>query len=158
MKHVLVNGSFCIALLWSASGEAGNIDRRTTWRKPGVSFQDYIADARACGTRGGMADVRSSANGRTALTALETSDRLVNMAIAEGEKAIRNALRYNRQVIDPERQIDHVQEERVSDVEKCLMDRGYAEIRLSNAEQRTLRTLKIGSGERRRYLHAIASR
>jgi hypothetical protein len=42
-------------------------------------------------------------------------------------------------------------------LEACLIERGYVKFELTGSQNRKLRKLEVGSLERRRYLHSLAS-
>ena len=163
-KRVLLVAAVALALAPAPAWAARPID---SWGKAGVSFEEYRADAIACGRSAYYADVSETDHAKAFVHAtrrLEAADdhgmgppgvgtpadmhRMVQLG-AQSEM-IRSSIR-------PEKLMRELQAALVSIVERCLEERGYSRFRLTREQQRDLRRLKKGSPERHRFLHTLAA-
>ena len=162
-KHALL-AAVALVLAPAPAWAAQPID---SWGKAGVSFEDYRADAVACGRSAYYADVSETDHAKAFVQAtrrLEAADdHGMGPALATPEEDMYRMAELGarsemiRSSIRPEKRMRELQAALVSIVERCLEDRGYSQFRLTREQQRALRRLKPGSPERHRFLHALAS-
>lgn len=157
-----------------------------SWGKPGVSFENYRADAIACaraaydldvgGTEAAAilrdasrkidtiaeTGVPDSGNQQSDIfpsagaAAASTLDMSYNPAI---ERSIEVSHRIGRTVAAarPELQMRRVAELQAATLADCLHARGYHRFRLTRDQQHALDRLRPGKPERRRFLYDLAS-
>lgn len=160
-------GAALIALLAAGTPlEAAKRKPIESWGKPGVSFEQYRADAIACAERGYYLDIAQTDDAKAFVRgSRELDDATQSTAVAGPsadpiDDAVRRANAYEqiRRGVEPERRIDNLRTVLQSAVDSCLRARGYAKFTLTAAQRRQLGKLPIGSPQRRTYLYEIASR
>lgn len=143
--------SISLAALLPATS-AGAADRisaghKLSWGKPGVSIEQYWTDSSQCGHEAAAIDLSNTDPGK----ALVYASRIMDNASTGGN------LIGPAQLVHPEVQWNRAATLMQQALEKCLMERGYVKFRLTDGQARKLRKFEIGSLERRRYLHSLAS-
>lgn len=166
-----------LAVLALAAGCASTSGPATSWGKPGVSMVDYRIDSGQCAiiaassnplvdgdgagglrgsnqqgvvNRGGDAAVASGANNSgDSGTPTPTSGNFYRDAPPD-DMVQRAANQQRAQELALRRARDQA-------LENCLVERGYREFRLTEAQRAHLATLPEGSEERRVYLHGLGA-
>lgn len=128
-----------------------------SWGKPGVTLDEYRADAVACGVQGAFHDVSKTEPAKAVIAAQEWNDRNLNMPMNGAGMDMAEQQQRMVQRFRPEQRLAQVQTLLVSQTERCLFDRGYHPFRLTKEQDRTLRRLKLGSPARHTYLHGLAA-
>ena len=145
-----------------------------SWGKAGISFAQYRQDALDCGKQGYLLDISktddakafvtaskqldSTSTGAAAPTTIDSSPGAPNM-----DNSVDQMVEYANQrqhIVDSVHQderVRHIKQTLVSEVEKCLIGRGYAKFRLTDEQRKQLSKLKAGSDERKQYLYGLAS-
>jgi hypothetical protein len=121
--------------------------RSVSWGKAGVSLETYRTDAIACGRQAAALDLRDTAPAKS----LVLASRLIENA-TDVESAS-NAM----WIASPERNIGKAGDLIKAALDQCLIDKGYRQFRLSDAQRKRLAKLPTGSLERHTYLHSLAS-
>ena len=120
-----------------------------TWGKPGVSYEDYRADATAC-LRAAVA---------TDLTGTEPAEALV-LASRRIETAMNSDPWSVAQVTDmarPDLSIRQARDIIQGRLNHCLVEHGYHRFRLTDEQRRQLNRFSLRQPERQVYLHSLAS-
>ncbi len=132
-----------------------------SWGKPGVTLDAYRADAVACGREGYYLDVSNTEAAKVfkqASSQLENNEASLGMT-GDVDRAIQIANDSSR-IVERTRPAQRIKEVRAllqDTVSSCLQARGYTQFQLTTAQQRHLRSLKLGSPARHAYLHGLAS-
>jgi hypothetical protein len=148
---------FVALIAIATAGAAGAAPPMLSWGKPGVTLEQYRTDAVDCGVKGAFHDVSGAEPTKAFIAAQEWNDRNLNMAMQGAgmdpvEQQSRMVQRFR-----PGKRIEEVQAILVTQTERCLFDRGYQPFRLTKAQDKALRRLKLGSPARHAYLHALAA-
>jgi hypothetical protein len=156
---------------------------QTSWGKLGVSFEQYRADAVACGRKGYYRDVSHSQAARIFRAASQQIDTIVDTGPAPVDKwqteqidpsqGAASLSRYeeapvhfvdvgNRisQVVAgtrPEVRMAEVGQLLQSTVDRCLAARGYQRFQLTPDQQKQLGKLRPGTAQRQAYLYGLAT-
>lgn len=154
-----------VALLASEPVAAEIKAIRESWGKPGVGFDQYRADAIACGHAGYDRDIADTDAAKAFVTASNQYDSTLNgtyqpMPDQSPQDALQvyaSRLGQIKAGLDPERRMKEIGDLQQSTVDGCLMQRGYRRFRLTEDQRRRLAKLKIGSPERHDYLYRLAS-
>lgn len=120
-----------------------------SWGKPGVSFEEYRADATAC--------LRAAA--ATDLTGTEPAEALI-LASRRVETALNSDPWSVAQAIDaarPDLSIRQARDIIQARLDHCLAEHGYHRFRLTDAQRRQLNHFNLRQPERQVYLHSLAS-
>ncbi len=130
----------------------------TSWKKAGVSFQQYREESIECAKLGYFRDVSRDKPAERFLRGFRTADDALNQVDISG--AASGAGRWRDTILrtQPDRQKKDLHTIQVKDVHDCLMDKGYSTFVLSSTEAGMLSKYPSGSPERHRYLHRLASR
>lgn len=99
-----------------------------SWRKGGVSYDQYRADAIGCAKKGYFRDITNDAPAKRFIRSFELADRALNDPGSAGGSWIDHV-----QITRPDRQKRDLQALHVSDVEKCLLDSGLKKFSLKKA-------------------------
>lgn len=131
-----------------------------SWGKPGVSKPVYDADAIACSLQAASRDVANDQETQRYVQGREVLERENNMPpmarpAEDDTQANRNVLL--RRMYSPDRKVGALQAKLQSEVESCLVSRGYIRFLLSREQSKQLGKLKIGSRERGTFLHGLGS-
>jgi hypothetical protein len=145
----LVLATALLSLGSPATAERINPGHQMSWGKGGVSLEQYWADSTACAQAAADVDLEGSKPAR----ALQFWTRLGNGDMPPNNYAdILMSVRIN-----PEVQWNRAATILRSELESCLVERGYVKFELTDEQDAMLRTLEQGSDERRAYLHSLAS-
>ena len=154
-----------LALLAAGLGTAAAARRPAlSWGKPGVSYEQYRADATIClreaagtdltGTEPANALVLASRRIETALTNDFTPmvgggfDPLITFA---------NAVQQQRIAARPDLRIRQARDILQARLDHCLEEHGYRRFQLTDAQRRRLNHFDMRQPERQVYLHSLAS-
>lgn len=131
-----------------------------SWGKIGVSFEQYRADAVACGRAGYYLDLAQTEQAKVfkrATSRLETNEAgvqelppLQQTIVVLTSASIVAGTRPDAKF----RELRAIQE---GPMTTCLRERGYTQFELTEPQKAALRRLRHGSPERHRYLHRLAS-
>jgi hypothetical protein len=170
------------ALLAAAPVAAAN-GPQVSWGKLGVTFEQYRADAVACGRAGYYLDVSGTDAARVFRNASHQIDTIVDTGAApvnkwatdqidpsHGAASLSRIEEAPAHFVEVGTRIGHVvastrPEERMrevgqllqSTVEQCLVARGYQRFQLSSDQRKHLRKLRPGTPERQAYLYGLAT-
>lgn len=153
-----------IALLLTGVASAAE-PPRSSWGRAGVGFDQYRADAIACGRAGLSTDIADLKAVKTLAAASQQIDALLQTprsTVAPDGTIDPAALNTAQQVArtvesaNPRARIKEVRAVLLSTVAQCLTDKGYVRFDLTADQRRQLRGLKPGSRERHAYLHGLA--
>lgn len=139
--------------------------RTTSWGKPGVSLEDYRADAIACATDAVNLDITQTAVGQRLVTQQKAMAQLSQelwMWAPARNSAYRGGYTPASAIIRAHIPGEPVTFDDISGVQygaldRCLIGKGYQQFKLTAGQAETLRHLKHGSDARRSYLHSLAS-
>nr|WP_166180690.1 hypothetical protein [Altererythrobacter segetis] len=153
MRRTLVISAFVAATtafpLLASPASAGRVrpEYQTSWGKAGVSLEEYWIDASECGHTAAATDL----SGTAPAEALVLASRMITNQ--NGYDDVERALR----LAPPDVQWNRAGTIMRHELERCLTDRGYTRFRLTKGQAHQLKTLAVGSLERRKYLHKLAS-
>jgi hypothetical protein len=135
-----------------------------SWGKPGISYEDYRADATAClreaagtdltGSEPANALVLASRRIETALTSDYTPmigggfDPVINTV---------NAAQQARMAARPDLRLRQARDILQARLDHCLEGHGYRRFRLTDDQRRQLNRFHLRQPERQVYLHSLAS-
>jgi hypothetical protein len=154
-----------------------------SWGKPGVTFEQYRADAVACGRAGYYRDVSDTDAARVFRDASNQIDTIVATGAAPVDKwstdhvdpshgaaslsrieeapasLVEVSTRIGQVVAStrPEQRMREVGQLLQSTVEQCLVARGYRRFQLTSDQQKRLAKLRAGTPERQAYLYGLAT-
>lgn len=133
----------------SAAAEARLVGpgRSVSWGKPGVSLEAYRTDAVTCGRQAASLDLRDTGPAQS----LVLASRLIENATDVESAGVA------MWIASPERNIGKAGDMMKAALDQCLIEKGYRQFRLSDAQRRKLTKLPTGSLERHAYLHSLAS-
>lgn len=135
----------------SSPAMAGRVSagHEKSWGMAGVSLEQYRTDAVECAQMAAATDLE----GTKPAKALQFWTRLGNGNMPPNNYAdIWMSARIN-----PGVQWNRAATILRTELESCLMDRGYVKFALTDAQADHLRMLEAGSDARRAYLHSLAS-
>jgi hypothetical protein len=139
--------------LAAAAGLAGPAGAATrpalSWGKPGVSFEEYRADATACLRAAAATDL----TGTEPAQALVLASRRVETALNSDPWSVAQAIDAAR----PDLSIRQAREIIQARLDRCLADHGYHRFRLTVAQRRQLNQFSLRQPERQVFLHSLAS-
>jgi len=158
-------GALAIALASApAAAQPKPVD---SWGRAGVDYETYSNDSLECGLVGYYADLSQTEQAQSFVAATRQLEAVDNPNYAPPGASpadvvalgAEQARRYEqiRRSIRPEQAMRALKDGMVAVVEDCLLERGYREFRLTDAQREVLSTLDRGSDERRHYLHGLAS-
>jgi hypothetical protein len=135
-----------------------------SWGKPGVSYEQYRADATSClreaagtdltGTEPANALVLASRQIETALTSDFTPmmgggfDPIINTV---------NAVQQARMAARPDLRLRQARDILQARLDHCLEEHGYRRFQLTDEQRRQLEHFSLRRPERQAYLHSLAS-
>ncbi|MFT4252271.1 MAG: hypothetical protein QM608_07290 [Caulobacter sp.] len=147
-----------LAALAAASTAQAAPTRKESWGKPGVSYLKYRTDAAEC-----LHYVETQAPVKLALVDLTFGmDMPVDPDLGAREPsatgAAQSAYAYaEAHRMRMNRNWRNVRDQAEPALEKCLTERGYAKFKLSEAEQKELKDLRVGTPARHLYLWRLGS-
>lgn len=147
MRMIIVACSIALLAAAPAGAKLVSAGFGKSWGKPGVSLEQYRADAVACGRQAASLDLSWSNPAR----ALVLASRLIDNAA--DIQAAGDALR----IASPERNVAKAGDLIHSALDHCLVEHGYRQFRLTGEQRHRLAKLPTGSIERHTYLHSLAS-
>jgi len=136
-----------LALAAPASARMIGAGYKTSWGKAGVSLEDYWIDSSQCGFQAYNLDLTGTGPARVLIIASR---------MAENPISVEDAARA-RQFANEEVQWDRAASIMQSELDSCLIRRGYVKFKLTDSQADELAGLEKGSLERRRFLHSLAS-
>lgn len=173
IRHALPVAGLLAATVPAFAGPPGD----TSWGKPNVSLEQFAEDANGCADTSRLATVSIKPETLKALDAL-SSAQLLQMAMdgqANGPSPFSNPATFAANISETRSETDiarrsntfgarfvastseDVSGELQAVLNRCLTDRGYVRIRLTDEQRRALSHLKHRSAARTAYLHAIDS-
>lgn len=161
MKKLAKASFFHAAALTSAvvaaQSSSGNGNAKISWKNQSVSFSKYKKDAVECGKVGYLRDVSNDEPAKRFIRGFRTADDNLNRGGDSGSQAADNWSDTVRRT-QPSRRLKEVHDIQVSDVEKCLVSKGYEKFSLSKYEEYQLSKYAKGSEKRKKYLYSLAQR
>ncbi len=146
----LVLGLSALALAPSpASANRVDAGYKKSWGMAGVSLEQYWIDSAECAHMAAETDLE----GTPPANALVTASRMIENRGSYYYGDILLALR----IAAPEIQWKRAATIMEDNLEACLMGRGYVKFELTDVQYKKLKKLDVGTLERRRYLHSLAS-
>jgi len=148
---------------------------RESWGKPGISWEQYRADALTCGRQGYYLDISKTEEAKAFVSASKQLESMPNNSayqvppgdgqdpLGPGQDPMGPVIGFAAQqkhVIDsinPEAKMRTLGKTMQGTIEQCLAERGYRKFRLTTTQTKRLGKLKLGSDERRQYLYSLAS-
>ncbi len=170
--HRLFAVSLFLTILAGAANSAPAPEK--SWGKPGISLDQYRKDSVECGVQGYYTDVSKTEDAQALVRASRQLDTVTAGAIAPNTPAggptnsttvdlMDQALQYAQtqqhivESVRPEERYRNIKKDLISNTQRCLVQRGYSQFRLTDDQRRRLRKLKFGSEERRAYLYSLAT-
>ena len=161
----------CAILLSVQAGSASAKEAapQAIWAKGGVTYEQYRGDALECGKKGlarnvaNSEEVKTLARASKQLEALDASAQATVPAGPMGQPDLSGAMSRSadeQRVIAaarPAQQYAGIKEMMFQVVRRCMIDRGYAKIVLTDAQRRDYDAIKGGADARRAYVHKLAS-
>lgn len=132
--------------------------RKESWGKPGVGYLKYRTDGAEC-----LHYVETQAPVKLALVDLTFGmDTPVDPDIGAREPSAAGAGQAAQNYADAyrmrmNRHWRNVRDQAAPALEKCLTERGYSKFKLSEAEQKDLKDLRVGTPARHLYLWRLGS-
>jgi hypothetical protein len=120
-----------------------------SWGKPGVSFEEYRADATACLRAAAATDL----TGTEPAEALVLASRRVETALNADPWSVAQAIDAARPDLSIRQARDIIQ----ARLDHCLAEHGYHRFRLTDAQRQQLHHFNLRQPERQVYLHSLAS-
>jgi hypothetical protein len=145
LGHALWIAALALPTAASAEGRPPYI----SWGKEAVAFEQYRADAVACGIQGATRDMRE----QKAFKDVVHGTHFQESALDRGDPD-EYVMIYKRNFRGNVPRLQHFL---VNGVEECLMGKGYTPFALTPAQESQLRRYDKGSEDRFRYLHRISS-
>jgi len=171
------------AALLAAAPAVGATAPQVSWGKLGVSFDQYRADAVACGRAGYYRDVSDTDAARVFRNASHQFDTITDSGAAPVSMwettmldasagashnsrveqapvlAVERSQRVGQLVAStqPEKRMAEVRVFLEEAVTSCLTERGYTRFRLTKEQRAKLSHLRLGSPERHAYLFSLAT-
>ena len=163
--RVVLSGCAIVLLASAPAAAAETKAIRESWGKAGVGFDQYRADAIACGHAGYDRDIADTDAAKAFVTASKEYDTTLNGTAApqigqdpqDAAQLYASRLGQIKASLDPDRRMKEIGDLQQSTVEACLTQHGYHRFRLTQDQRRHLAKLKIGSPERHDYLYRLAS-
>ena len=165
MRH-LAAGFIAFSLVTAANAQAPTSKelKRTSWGKPGVSFEDYRMDAGICAWRATNKDIADTEAAKTMVKASRALDHqsstMLSYTNTAGVHTIGGVGIDSRNVIDRyrvDKQFDAIEDIQYQALFDCLEERGYRRFQLTDEQAKALRKFKAGSLQRHSYLYSLAS-
>ncbi|MCP1469270.1 hypothetical protein J3E64_000945 [Sphingobium sp. OAS761] len=172
----------CVALLSlpAVSADAKVAAPQTIWAKADVDYTQYRADALECGMQGLAVNIDNSEEVKTLARAsqqLEAIDASAQAALSldagqmgrsdDSPVYVHNGLDIaarkgaEQQAViataKPEEQYARIKEMMFKVVRRCMVNRGYAKIVLTEDQRNEYSDMKGGADARRAYIHKLAS-
>lgn len=138
---------------------------RTIWAKADVSYDQFSAEALECGMQGLAVNIDNTEEVKALAQAskqLEAMDASAQAALSQDnglDLAARKAAE-QQSVISatrPDEQYAGIKEKMFRVVRKCMIDRGYAKIVLTEDQRNEYSGMKGGADARRAYIHKLSS-
>ena len=120
-----------------------------TWGKPGVTYEEYRADATACLRAAAATDL----TGTEPAEALVLASRRIETAMNSDPWSVAQATDAAR----PDLSIRQARDILQARLNHCLVAHGYHRFRLTDAQRRQLNHWNLRQPERQAYLHSLAS-
>jgi hypothetical protein len=153
---------------------------QTVWAKADVSYEQFRAEALECGMQGLAQNIDNTAEVKTLARAsqqLEAIDASAQAALTQGAEqfgrqdgrsiyvnngldvATRKAAEQQAVIASarPDEQYARIKEIMFKAVRKCMAQRGYAKVVLTEEQRKEYSEMKGGADARRLYLHQLAS-
>ena len=134
---------------------------RESWGKPGISWEQYRADALTCGRQGYYLDISKTEEAKAFVSASKQLESMPDSSAYQVPPAdgIGFAIQQKHVIdsINPEAKMRSLGKTMQGTIEQCLAERGYRKFRLTATQTKRLGKLKLGSEERRHYLFSLAS-
>jgi hypothetical protein len=131
----------------SASARRVSPGNEFSWGKAGVSLEDYWVDSSQCGHQAAAVDLTGTAPAKALVLASRRLDVWTDF------ESVQDALRLAAPEVQWGRAATIIRQE----LEKCLMEHGYVKFRLTKSQAHHLKKLEVGTLDRRKYLHSLAS-
>lgn len=145
----LLRHALWIAALMVPAAAGADAAPYVSWGKQDVPYEQYRADAVACGLQGAQRDMGEQQAFRDVVHGTHFQDS----ALDRGD-VVEYVMIYDRKFRG---NIPSLQKFLVSGVEECLINKGYTPFALTQDQTRRLSGLRKGSQERFHYLHEISS-
>ena len=154
-----------VALLMSPPIAADKWAIRSSWGKPGVSYDQYRADGLACGRLAYYHDVSDTVAARSFVEGSKKIDEeMITIPPPSPGDHTSGPLMASRIMatvsivssVHPEQRMHEIKELQESILDTCLAQRGYRRFRLTDAQTRRLGQMKIGREDRHLYLYSLA--
>lgn len=138
---------------------------QTIWAKADVGYEQFSADALECGMQGlavnidNTEEVKTLARASEQLEALDTSAQTA-LSQNNGLDAAARVAAQQQTVIAatrPDEQYAGIKEKMFKVVRKCMIERGYSKIVLTEDQRNEYSETKGGANARRAYIHKLAS-
>lgn len=138
----------------------------TSWGKPGVSFEDYRADAARCLNLVERVDLSGTEPARVLATAsrrIEDALPQAGPAPTESSEVPSEYMLASQRIARiveqarPEHRIRQARDILQVAMSECLTILGYRRFRLTEEQQRQLARLRTGRAARHAFLHSLAS-
>lgn len=152
-----------LAIAAATSAAAADRDLETSWGKPGVSLYDYQLDATVCANAALQLDVAE----HPATKQLARASRMLDSAYDQVGRMPPNGAgisagigpdtNWLRDVYGVDENFYEIKGMMLQVLEGCLTGLGYKEFPLTGEERAKLSKLRLGSEQRRAYLHSLAS-
>ena len=131
-------------------GAATGATRPTlSWGKPGVTYEDYRADATNCLRAAAATDL----TGTEPAEALVLASRRIETAMNSDPWTVAQVTEMARPDLSIRQARDIIQER----LNQCLIAHGYRRFALTDTQRRQLRHFSMRQPERQAYLHSLAS-
>jgi hypothetical protein len=150
-----ITAAIAVSLALLATPAAAKHKPFDSWGRAGVDFETYRTDSAECISDAYYADVSQTKQAKAFVRGtrlMEATDGMLLdfIEIARRYAQIENAVRPQMQVLQLRDRMQDV-------VDNCLIDRGYSQFRLTEAQRKQLSKLKKGTAERHHFLHDLAS-
>jgi hypothetical protein len=159
-----MSGIAAAALVAASPVSAAGKARDVSWGKAGVSFADYRLDAGQCAARTFGVTLHLTPRPSRALNNAGNGSNLGliayrNLVPPEVALSPSNVRFYSTTYVETYRHATRVDfaEQLQAILDECLVERGYRQFRLTDAQMDRLRRLEKGSAERARYLYGLGT-
>jgi len=154
------------------SANAKDAAPRVVWAKAGVTFEQYHDDALACGMNGLASNIDSTKEVKTLVRASQQLEGIDASAQASMGTAVgptgqpdpvsgaENRAIQQQGIIAaarPDKQYAGIKETMFQVVRRCMIDRGYTRIVLTENQRKDYEGIKGAADARRAYIHGLAS-
>ncbi|WP_428969650.1 hypothetical protein ACQR50_02260 [Sphingomonas sp. Xoc002] len=149
-----------LALLCVSSSALAATPQAYSWGRPGASREAFDGGSRACMLQAARRDVAGDEATKRYVRGAAVLDRESNVApIVPTDDTFDISTRQMllRRAYAPDRQVDALQSQLQSEVDRCLVQSGYVRFALTREQTRTLRRYRPGSEQRKAYLYTLGS-